>query len=116
MHPMGTRILALAPRAQELAVAVEHHHRVLAAVEHVDVVPGVDADRADFLERPALGEPRPVLDDAVPVFAAPDNDRHALSPVSAQWIRSYFCKARRLAGCGWPGKRPGHNVQHTSPT
>src|SRR5437016_11312560 len=80
MHPMGTRILALAPRAQELAVAVEHHHRVLAAIEHVDVVPSVDTDRADFLERPALGEPRPVLDDAVPVLAAPDDDRHAPLP------------------------------------
>ena len=41
-----------------------------------------------------------------------------LPPIASppQCIRSYFCSARRLAGCGCPGNRPGHNVQQTSPT
>jgi hypothetical protein len=30
--------------------AVEDHHRVLAAVEHIDVIVAVDADPADLLE------------------------------------------------------------------
>ena len=38
----------LAPGAQEIAVAVEHEHRVLAAIEGVDVVLRVDADRGDI--------------------------------------------------------------------
>ena len=36
---------ALAPRPQEIAVAIEHAHRVLAAIEGVDVVVLVDPDR-----------------------------------------------------------------------
>ena len=55
MDAVGAGILTLAPRAQKLAGAVEHHHRVLAAIEHIDIVVGVGADRADLLERPAVG-------------------------------------------------------------
>src|SRR5688572_17734358 len=80
MDPMGARILPLTPRAQEFSGPVENHHRVFAAVEHINVVVGIDPDRADFLERPAVGQLRPVLDDAVPVLAGPDDDRHANSP------------------------------------
>ena len=36
--------------AQEIAVAVEHDHWMLAAIEHIDIVVPVDADAADFLE------------------------------------------------------------------
>jgi hypothetical protein len=41
--PWARGYMPLAPRAQEIAVAVEHHHRVLAAIEDVDVVVLVDA-------------------------------------------------------------------------
>ena len=34
----------LPPGAQEIAGAVEHDHRVLAAVEYIDVVAAIDAD------------------------------------------------------------------------
>jgi len=44
MHAMRPWILALPTRAQEIAGSVEHHHRVLAAVEDIDVVVAVDAD------------------------------------------------------------------------
>ena len=47
---VGAGILPLAPGAQEVAVAVEDDDRVLAAVEDVDVIVLVDADRADLLE------------------------------------------------------------------
>ena len=39
-----------APGAQEIALTVEHHHRMFAAVEHVDVVLLVHAYRADFVQ------------------------------------------------------------------
>jgi hypothetical protein len=53
---------------------------VVAAIEHIDVVVAVDADRADFLELPSRRQFRPVLDDAVFEIAAPDDDRHSTSP------------------------------------
>src|SRR5690242_21832032 len=77
---MRPRVLSLAPGAEEITVAVEHHHRMVAAVEDVDVVVPVDADRADLLERPAVGQLRPVLDNAIPVVPGPDDDRHANAP------------------------------------
>src|SRR5437899_11560745 len=72
------RILPLAPRAQKIAGTVEHHHRVLAAIEDVDIVVAVDADPADLLERPALGQFGPVGVDLVFELACPD-DHHCLS-------------------------------------
>ena len=70
------RILPLAPRSDKVAGAIEHHHRVVAAVEDIDVVVVVDADCADLLERPAVRQLRPVLDDAVAVLAGADDDGH----------------------------------------
>ena len=53
---------ALAPGAQQVAVAVEHEHRVLAAVEGVDVVVLVDADRRDIgVELHAGRQFRPIV-------------------------------------------------------
>jgi hypothetical protein len=57
-------------------LAVEDHHRMLAAIEHMDVVVAVDADPADFLERPALGQFRPIGIDPVSVCAASDDHRN----------------------------------------
>ena len=71
-----SRVLALAPGAQEIAVAVEHHHRMLAAVEDIDVVAAVDPDPADLLERPALGQFRPVGIDPVSVVPVSDDHRN----------------------------------------
>src|SRR6202012_3403647 len=62
----------LAPGAQEIAIAVEHDHRVFAAIEHIDVVVAIDADRADLLERPAWRQLRPVHHRLVGVFAVAD--------------------------------------------
>ena len=44
------RVLALAPGAQKVAVAVEHDHRVLAAVEDIEVVAAVDPDAPTSLK------------------------------------------------------------------
>src|SRR5580700_4356866 len=80
MDAVRAGILSLAPGAQEITLAIEHHHRMVAAIEDVDIVLRIDANRADFLEGPAVRQFRPVLDDAVFEVAGADNDRHALSP------------------------------------
>src|SRR5262249_34398906 len=41
---------AFAERTEKVAVAIEHDHRMLAAIEDVDVVVLVDSDAADFLK------------------------------------------------------------------
>ena len=76
MDAVRPRVLALAPRPQEISPSVEHDDRVLATVEDIDVIVVVDPDRSDLLERPPLGELRPILDDAVFEIAGADNDRH----------------------------------------
>src|SRR5712672_3608358 len=81
MNAVRPRILALAPRAQEVALAIEYHDRVFPAVENIDVVVGADPDRPDLLEGPSVRQLRPILDDAVLEIAGANNDRHAgLSP------------------------------------
>ena len=69
----------LTPGAQEIAVAVEHDHRVFAAVEDIDIVPGIDTDSADLLERPAGRQLGPVFDRFVGVVAVPQG-HHVRSP------------------------------------
>src|ERR1700682_2124137 len=70
------RVHAFAPGAQKVSVVVEHHHRVFAAVEDVDLVLAVDRDRGDILELPAVGQLRPVFHDTVTMLAATQNDSH----------------------------------------
>src|SRR5215469_6676716 len=79
MDAVRPRILPLTPRAQEISVTVEHDDRVLPAREAVDVVFAVDRDRGDLLERPALRQFRPVLDDAIFEIAGADDVRHFAS-------------------------------------
>jgi hypothetical protein len=52
---VGSRILLLTPRSQKVALAIEDDHRVLTAVEHINVVAAIDADAANLLEGPAVG-------------------------------------------------------------
>jgi predicted aminopeptidase len=71
-----TREKSFSERAEEIAVAVEHDHRVFAAIENIDVVVIVYADAADFLKRPVWRQFRPVLHRFVCVCAVA-NDSHA---------------------------------------
>ena len=50
MDAVRPRISTLAPRAQEVALAVEDHHRMHAAIKDIDVIVAVDSDPANFLE------------------------------------------------------------------
>ena len=67
---------ALAPGAQEVALAVEHHHGVLAAIEHVDLVLAVDGDSADIHELPLVRKLGPVLDYPIAMLATAQHSRH----------------------------------------
>src|SRR5260370_13364160 len=68
---------ALAPRAQEIAVAVEYAHRVLAAVEGVNVVVLVDADRGDVgVELHARRQLSPIVADFITIAVRPEYYRH----------------------------------------
>ena len=68
---------ALAPRAQEIAVAVEDAHRVRAAIEGVHAILRVDADGRDVgVELHTQRQLGPVIDDLVAILARPKDDRH----------------------------------------
>src|SRR6266478_7832719 len=77
---MGAIEQAFAPAFDEIALAVEHHHRVGAAIEDVDAILAVDRDRGDISEIPALRQLRPVLHHPVAIFARAENDRHVVFP------------------------------------
>jgi hypothetical protein len=82
---VGAGKQAFAPARDEAALAVEHDHRMGAAVEHVDAVLAVDRDGGDVAELPLLGQLRPVFDDAVTVFARAENGRHIVSPYESSF-------------------------------
>ena len=72
---------AFAPGAQQVAVFVEHRDRVVAAVEGVDVVVAVDADRGDIAEHDLVGDFGPVFVDLEGIGAvAEPNRHHSFSP------------------------------------
>src|SRR5262249_54029705 len=73
VQPVRARERALPPGPDEVALAVEDDHRVLAAVEAVDAVLAIDRDRGDVLELPSFRQLRPVLDHAVAVLAGTEN-------------------------------------------
>ena len=93
---------ALAPGAQEIALAVEHHHGVLAAVEDVDLVLAVDGDGGDVLEGPAVGQLGPVLHHAIAMLAAAQYDRHCnlrcCHPGACRRDPSHECSTLLIAG------------------
>ncbi len=69
----------LAPGAQKFAVAVEDDHRVLAAIEDVDIVLGVDADPRNFLQRPAIGQSSPPIGNAIAEPTGSEHNRHGMT-------------------------------------
>src|SRR6185437_3671922 len=76
MDAMRAHEQPFAPAAQEIAVAVEHDHRMGAAIEDIDAVLAVDGDAGDFAVSPALGKLAPALDDAIAIIAAAQHLRH----------------------------------------
>ncbi len=74
---MRARIDPLAPGAQEVALAVEDAHRVLAAVEGIDVVVLVDPDGGNIgVEFHPRRQFRPAVMDLVAEAVRAQHDRH----------------------------------------
>src|ERR1700760_4665722 len=78
---MRPREQAFAPALDKIAVAVEHDHRVLAAIKDVDAVLAIDADRGDVGELPAVRQLRPVLHHAVTMLAGAEDVFHVCLPI-----------------------------------
>src|SRR5262249_7769155 len=70
VQAMGAPEDALAPGSQEASRAVEDDHRVGAAVEDVDLILAVDADRGDVRQLPPFRQLAPTLDHPVAMLAA----------------------------------------------
>src|SRR5215813_4604701 len=75
MDAVRSRVLSFAPRPQNVTFAIEDDHRVLTAVENVNVVVVIDADPANLLEGPTLWQFCPVGDNAVLELAGSDDHR-----------------------------------------
>ena len=52
VQPVGAVEQPFAPACDEIAVAIQHHHRMRAAIEQIDAVLGVDRDGSDIGEIP----------------------------------------------------------------
>ena len=109
VQAVRTREQPLAPALEEVALAVEHHHRVLATIEHVDVVLAVDRDRADVGQVPALGELSPVLHHPIAMFAGPQNGHASPPRFASRCGDCRKCKrpAREGLSRGGPAPREG---------
>jgi hypothetical protein len=81
VQPVRAREHPLAPGPDKIAVPIEHDHRVLAAVEHIDPVLPVRPDPADLLEPPTRRQLAPPLDRLVPPLALAQRHVRPPSPV-----------------------------------
>ena len=88
VQAVGAREQAFAPTLDEIAVAVEHDHRVFAAIEDVDAVLAVDADRGDVGELPAVRQFCPVLHHAIAMLAGAEDVLHVCLPVAPPSLRA----------------------------
>jgi hypothetical protein len=67
---------AVAPGPQEIALTVEHDHRMLAAVEGINPVPAIHPDGSDIAEDIALGQFSPAGLSPIRKRAAADDVGH----------------------------------------
>ena len=106
----------LAPRLQEVALAVQHHHRMRAAIEAIDPVPPIDANRGDIAELPAVRQPRPVFLRRVGVLAGADFDGHHYPPVFVRPSAASRARAAgsRNAGSPQPPPPPDNTWMHAA--
>src|ERR1044071_6416289 len=103
MQTVGAVEQRLAPGIEQVSIAVEDHHRVLAAIEHIDPVLPIDGDRSDVSEAPTRRQFCPVADDPVGVLAGADDAvrcAHAIalpsrSPLKMRDYRSHSLPRNR---------------------
>ena len=103
VQPVRAVEQAFAPARDEIALAVEHHHRMGAAVEDVDAVLAVDRDGGDVGQAPAIRQLGPVLHHAVAMLAGAENGRHVFSPDATAGCSSAFPVECRRGGAAARG-------------
>src|SRR5436305_1393464 len=102
MEPVRAVEEALAPARDEVAVAVEDHHRMGAAVEHIDAIAAVNGNGGDIAEIPAVWQLGPILNHAIAMLARAQNDRHGMLLVDVAARRHHLLQKLR-AGTRPPG-------------
>ena len=92
------RVQAIDYGTQEITLAVENHHRMVAAVEDVNIVLFVDADRPDLTHDHAGGNMRPIIELFITVVTFTDCYGHSVPLVA---VPASACIARpiRLPVC-----------------
>ena len=90
----------LAPGSDEGTILCEDHHRMLAPVEDVDAITGIDYNVGDLPEGPSLGQPGPVGQLFIHVVPAPKYRCHVWSP-------ALVCLDRHSPRRPWPCARYG---------
>ena len=136
MDAVRPRILALTPRAEEVALRIENHHRVFAAIEHVDIVAAVATDSQDRVYVFNRGEHPMIVFDrqgnflrswgegqyprAHGVHMAPD-DTMFLTDDGGHFVRKVTLDGKVLLELGVPGEpapfmsgEPFHRCTHTA--
>ena len=83
VYAVRPREQAFAPGPEEVPLPIENDHRVFAAIEYIDIVVTVDADRAHFVERPSVREFSPTFLDLISMVARAQNDRHVVPSLCA---------------------------------
>src|ERR1700730_7316551 len=79
-----------APCPQQIAFGIEDGDRMLAAIEGIDPILPVDADRCAVAQGDFVRHLRPILVDLEGVLAASEPNRHASSPLCcAMWPSGY---------------------------
>jgi len=81
MDAVGPVKYPFAPGAQQIAFGIEDGDRVLAAIEGIDPILLVDADRCAVTQGNFVRQLRPIVVDLKGVLASPELNRHALSPL-----------------------------------
>ena len=92
-----------APGAQQIAIGIKHCNRVLAAIEGIDPILPVDADRRAVTQRDFFRQFRPTLVDLEGEFPASELNRHAPLPCALGWPRAIIdreTQIRRAASAG----------------
>src|ERR1700743_58464 len=77
---VGAMEQALAKAAQEISLAVQHHHRMFATVEDINAILAVDRDGGDVGQVPAVRQLRPVLYHAGALLARAEDGWHMVLP------------------------------------
>src|SRR5581483_11798555 len=113
MQAVGALEQAFAPALDEIAVAIEHDHRVLAAIEDVDAVLAVDRHGGRIGELPAVRQFGPVLHYTITMLAGAEDVFHVLPPICRHSGMRRKAQARNPSWLWIPGSRyarPGMTV------